>query len=453
MAVPPEIDHAVIAAPYQFRMATAEQLRVLHTPDSGPEQMRRRPRRLNKEGLVDSVVLPQAGKLRAWFLTEHAVRIAATFPELEGVASPPLPEDKTAARLRPGHVLAVVRTHVAFVTGARAAGDGGVTAVQEVGRGGQTARGAVVHRVGGRRRRGVDGLGGDMEGEQVEIRVSPVLAALPGEGAGDLRLGVGLGQADPGAAALGQDDGPGRAGAQGRSSGDGLPGGAAQSAGFPGVPAGASPGFRGRAAGTGTPGGPVAATVGQSRSGPSAAGLQVQADRRHGDRTGVGSGDGGRARPVQCRPAAAVHQLCTVSSPACPAPSAAPSFSRILRTSSAFWSAAPWRSRLRCGPLFCRSVRDSLFRWPPPMPTGLLMFLLTTKTLPGPSANLYAAPAPAGPSASTQGHLLPGTSAPASGRSERQVLQRSAVMVERGEARCSAPGGQWSLTGTRRGRC
>lgn len=64
---------------------------------------------------MDSVVLPQAGKLQAWFLTERAVRIAATFPELEGVASPPLPEDKSAARLRLGHVLAVVRTHVAFV--------------------------------------------------------------------------------------------------------------------------------------------------------------------------------------------------------------------------------------------------------------------------------------------------------------------------------------------------
>ncbi|KOV13296.1 hypothetical protein ADK60_29805 [Streptomyces sp. XY431] len=123
MAMPPEIDHAVVAALFQFRMATAEQLRVLHTPDAGVEQMRRRLRRLHKEGLVDSVVLPQAGKLQAWFLTERAVRIAATFPELEGVASPPLPEDKSAARLRLGHVLAVVRTHVAFVAGARARGD------------------------------------------------------------------------------------------------------------------------------------------------------------------------------------------------------------------------------------------------------------------------------------------------------------------------------------------
>ncbi|MFJ5928045.1 replication-relaxation family protein [Kitasatospora sp. NPDC092948] len=123
MAMPPEIDHAVVAALYQFRMATAEQLRVLHTPDAGIEQMRRRLRRLHEEGLVDSVVLPQAGKLQAWFLTERAVKIAATFPELEGVASPPLPEDKSAARLRLGHVLAVVRTHVTFVAGARAQGD------------------------------------------------------------------------------------------------------------------------------------------------------------------------------------------------------------------------------------------------------------------------------------------------------------------------------------------
>ncbi|MFF2080559.1 replication-relaxation family protein [Kitasatospora sp. NPDC058162] len=123
MAMPPEIDHQVVAALYQFRMATAEQLRVLHTPGSKPELMRRRLRRLKDEGLVEDVVLPQAGKLRAWYLTEHGTRIAATFPELEGVTSPPLPEDKSAARLRLGHVLAVVRTQVAFVAGARAAGD------------------------------------------------------------------------------------------------------------------------------------------------------------------------------------------------------------------------------------------------------------------------------------------------------------------------------------------
>ncbi|MGW3046347.1 replication-relaxation family protein [Kitasatospora sp. NPDC001159] len=98
MAMPPEIDHAVVAALFQFRMATAEQLRVLHTPDSQPELMRRRLRQLKAEGLVEDVVLPQAGRLRAWFLTERGARIAARFPELRGVASPPLPEDKTEAR-------------------------------------------------------------------------------------------------------------------------------------------------------------------------------------------------------------------------------------------------------------------------------------------------------------------------------------------------------------------
>ena len=123
MAMPPEIDHAVVAALFQFRMATAEQLRVLHTPDAGIEQMRRRLRRLKDEGLVEDVVLPQSGRLMAWFLTEHGSRIAATFPELEGVASPPLPGDKSAARLRLGHILAVVRAHTAFVADARAAGD------------------------------------------------------------------------------------------------------------------------------------------------------------------------------------------------------------------------------------------------------------------------------------------------------------------------------------------
>ncbi|MQS16013.1 hypothetical protein F7Q99_28135 [Streptomyces kaniharaensis] len=85
--------------------------------------MRRRLRRLRKEGLVEDVVLPQAGKLRAWYLTERGARIAARFPELEGVTSPPLPEDKTEARLRVGHIPAVTRTQTAFVAGARKAGD------------------------------------------------------------------------------------------------------------------------------------------------------------------------------------------------------------------------------------------------------------------------------------------------------------------------------------------
>ncbi|MQS15960.1 hypothetical protein F7Q99_27830 [Streptomyces kaniharaensis] len=123
MAMPPEIDPQVVAALFQFRMATAEQLRVLHTPDSRPELMRRRLRRLKGEGLVEDVVLPQAGRLRAWFLTERGARIADRFPELVGVASPPLPEDKTEARLRVGHILAVTRTQAAFVAGARKAGD------------------------------------------------------------------------------------------------------------------------------------------------------------------------------------------------------------------------------------------------------------------------------------------------------------------------------------------
>ncbi|AUY53616.1 replication-relaxation family protein [Streptomyces sp. CB01881] len=54
MAMPPEIDHAVVAALFQFRIATTEQLRVLHTPEARPEQMRRRLRRLKGEGLVET---------------------------------------------------------------------------------------------------------------------------------------------------------------------------------------------------------------------------------------------------------------------------------------------------------------------------------------------------------------------------------------------------------------
>ncbi|WP_051742341.1 hypothetical protein [Kitasatospora sp. MBT66] len=122
MAVPPKIDHAVIATLFQFRMATAEQLRGLHT--GGRFVADAQAAAAAGQGGPGGQRRSAAGReQRTWFLTEHAVRIAATFPELEGIASPPLPEDRTAARLRVRHVLAVVRTHVTFKTGACAVGD------------------------------------------------------------------------------------------------------------------------------------------------------------------------------------------------------------------------------------------------------------------------------------------------------------------------------------------
>ncbi|WP_380286488.1 replication-relaxation family protein [Kitasatospora purpeofusca] len=119
-----EISWAVLASLFQFRIATAEQLRQLHAPDGSIEKMRGRLRRLRDEGLVVELVLPQSGRAKGWFLSEHGARIAAAFPELAEVPAPRLPGDATAFKYTLWHQLAVVRTHLAFLADARARGDG-----------------------------------------------------------------------------------------------------------------------------------------------------------------------------------------------------------------------------------------------------------------------------------------------------------------------------------------
>ncbi|MGW4809348.1 replication-relaxation family protein [Kitasatospora sp. NPDC004272] len=119
-----EISWAVLASLFQFRIATAEQLRQLLAPDRSIEKMRGRLRRLREEGLVAELVLPQSGRAKGWFLTEHGARIAAAFPELAEVPAPRMPGDATAFKYTLWHQLAVVSTHLAFLADARARGDG-----------------------------------------------------------------------------------------------------------------------------------------------------------------------------------------------------------------------------------------------------------------------------------------------------------------------------------------
>ncbi|WP_331742493.1 replication-relaxation family protein [Kitasatospora sp. NBC_00039] len=97
----------MLAALFQFRIATAEQLR-----------------RLRDQGLVAELVLPQSGRAKGWFLAEHGARIAGAFPELAGIPAPRLPGDETAFKYTLWHQPAVLRTHLAFLDDARARGDG-----------------------------------------------------------------------------------------------------------------------------------------------------------------------------------------------------------------------------------------------------------------------------------------------------------------------------------------
>ncbi|MFE2728736.1 replication-relaxation family protein [Kitasatospora sp. NPDC059327] len=119
-----EITWTVPAALFQFRIATAERLRRLTAPDAGIEKMRARLRRLRAEDLAAELVLPQSGRTRSWFLTEHGARIAGACPELAEVPAPRLPGDATAFKYALWHQLAVVSTHLTFLADARARGDG-----------------------------------------------------------------------------------------------------------------------------------------------------------------------------------------------------------------------------------------------------------------------------------------------------------------------------------------
>ncbi|MEU6237796.1 replication-relaxation family protein [Kitasatospora sp. NPDC047058] len=118
-----EITWAVVASLFQFRIATAEQLRQLHAPDSSIEKMRARLRRLREQGLAEELVLPQSGRAKGWFLTEHGARIAGVFPELADIPAPKLPGDKEGFKFTLYHQLAVVRTHLVFLADARKRGD------------------------------------------------------------------------------------------------------------------------------------------------------------------------------------------------------------------------------------------------------------------------------------------------------------------------------------------
>ncbi|MGV9271582.1 replication-relaxation family protein [Kitasatospora sp. NPDC003701] len=113
----------MVASLFRFRIATAEQLRRLHAPDSSIEKTRGRLRGLRERGLDEELVLPQSGRAKGRLLTEHGARIAAAFPELADIPAPRPPGDREAFTFTLYHRLAVVRTHLVFLTDARKRGN------------------------------------------------------------------------------------------------------------------------------------------------------------------------------------------------------------------------------------------------------------------------------------------------------------------------------------------
>ncbi|WP_244362275.1 replication-relaxation family protein [Streptomyces aquilus] len=69
------------------------------------------------------MTLPQAGRMRAWFVTEYGAEVVGGFAELRGWRPSRLGADRTAVRLRAGHVLTVTETALAFVQDACRCGD------------------------------------------------------------------------------------------------------------------------------------------------------------------------------------------------------------------------------------------------------------------------------------------------------------------------------------------
>lgn len=116
-------DRLALAVLAQYRMTTTEQMHLMIAPGVRIEQTRRRLAKLRKEGLVDGITLPQAGRTRVWFATGYGAEVASEWPELREWQPAKLRADRTAARLRVGHALTVTETGLAFLQDARRHGD------------------------------------------------------------------------------------------------------------------------------------------------------------------------------------------------------------------------------------------------------------------------------------------------------------------------------------------
>ncbi len=118
-----ETDHDVLVTLARFSLATAEHLHQLHGGQAGIKQTTNRMTRLRNEGLAEFVTLPQAGRAKAWYLTEAGSAVTATFPAARR-PDPLVAPEQTALRLGRGHLLTLGLVHCAFVADARARGEG-----------------------------------------------------------------------------------------------------------------------------------------------------------------------------------------------------------------------------------------------------------------------------------------------------------------------------------------
>ncbi len=112
---------AIMAALYQHRMATADQIHELVSPHVRLDLTRRRLNGLRKQGVADRAVVSR--RRQVWYLTDRGRAIGDDFPEMRDRTCPPAPADPFAAKMRTSHTLAVLDAHLAFLRDARKRGD------------------------------------------------------------------------------------------------------------------------------------------------------------------------------------------------------------------------------------------------------------------------------------------------------------------------------------------
>ncbi|MFD6798641.1 replication-relaxation family protein [Streptomyces cyaneofuscatus] len=116
------ISHRALALLAQHRLITSPQMHQMLAPDKTRQWTSKVLSALRSDELIKSTRLPGGTRLRAWFLTARGMRVTTGWPELRG-NTVLAPESGMDASLRSAHTLASVRTHLAFLTDARARGD------------------------------------------------------------------------------------------------------------------------------------------------------------------------------------------------------------------------------------------------------------------------------------------------------------------------------------------
>lgn len=69
-------DRLALSVLARYRTATTEQTHLIISPEVRIEQTRRRLMKLRREGLVDRITLPQAGRTRVRRPTQYGAQIA-----------------------------------------------------------------------------------------------------------------------------------------------------------------------------------------------------------------------------------------------------------------------------------------------------------------------------------------------------------------------------------------